>query len=181
MNPKNTPRETILTNRFLPLILMILNLSFFFYLIPEHIADEYSISLAILGGVITLILTFWIFFMLIPKLYDKIPIFMGLFGISTLFIFGYLFLVKTTNYNSNELSKNGVLTEAVVVDKTLIYGKRGRTIQNIDVQFVTKKGEQVTANIIVSRKEYDYYSEGMPVMITYSSEHPNIARISYNR
>lgn len=179
MNSEKTLREKIITNKFFPLLLMVLNLSFFFYLIPEHIADEYSISLAIIGGLITLVLSFWIFFMLTPKLYDQIPIPMGLFGISTLFIFGYFFLVKTTSFSSDELSKHGILTEAVIVDKTQFYGKRGRTIQNMDVQFITNDGKEIIANIILSENEYEKYYEGMPIKIIYSSQYPNIARVSY--
>ncbi|KGO84878.1 hypothetical protein [Flavobacterium suncheonense] len=179
MNTEKKTREKILTNKFLPLILMALNLSFFFYLIPEHVAEANSTLLGIVGGIITMILSFWIFGILTPKLYEKIPIFMGLFCISTLFIFGYFFIVKTTDFSSNELSKNGVYTEAIIIDKTKIYGKRGNSIQNIEVQFNTNKGEQANAQILITEQEYENFYKGMKIKIYYSSEHPNIARVSY--
>ncbi len=49
----------------------------------------------------------------------------------------------------------------------------------MDVQFITNDGKEVTANIILSENEYERYYEGMPIKIIYSSEYPNIARISY--
>jgi len=180
MEKVKTTREKVFTNKLLPVILMTLNLSFFFYLIPGYIAEEYSVSLAIIGGFITMILSFWVFGVLTPKLYDKIPIFMGIFCISTLFIFGYFFIMKATNYGVDQLSKNGLLAKAVIIDKTKIYGRRNST-QNIDVQFITNKGQQATAEILISEAEYDLLYEGQTITIRYSSEHPNIAAIIYDR
>ena len=149
MNPEKTTRQKILTNKFIPLLLMALNLSFFFYIIPIHIAEEFEIFFAILGGAITLVLSFWIFLFVTPKLFDKIPIILGLFSISTLFIFGFYFIMRTSHFATNELVLHRTPTEALIVNKTKIYGKRGTTIQYINVQFMTTTKEEATAKINV--------------------------------
>ena len=181
MTEELTTRKRIVENKFLPLILMALNLSFFFYFIPDSLAESYSTFLAILGGVITMVLAFWIALFVVPKVFDRVPIFMGLLCMSTLFVFGYLFIVKTSNFSSTELSKYGVLTEATVVDKTQIYGRRGRTIQSMQVQFTTKEGQNTSAKVLLSEKEYEYFYEGMQVPIYYSSKHPDIVGVAYSK
>lgn len=161
--------------------LLIFNIYFFFELIPDHIAEAYSTLFAIVGGVITLILSFWTADTLLRSLlkYLAVPIF--LLCIASLFIFGYFFIVKTTSYSSNELAENGVYTTATIIDKSRIYGKRGRTIQSIDVRFFDENNKRQEATIDISSREYNSYSSGMTLPIFYSSKHPNIARISYKK
>ncbi|MDI1233475.1 MAG: hypothetical protein PSX81_04280 [bacterium] len=181
MTEEQSTRKKILENKFLPLILMALNLSFFFYFIPDHVAESYSTFLAILGGVITMVLAFWIALFVLPKVFDAAPIFMALLCMSSLFVFGYLFIVKTSDFSANELSKYGVLTNAVIVDKTQLYGRRGKTIQSMEVQFTTQDAKSVTAKILLSEGEYERFQEGMQVPITYSSKHPEIVGIAYSK
>lgn len=181
--PTETPklRKITLVQKILPISLLLFTIYFFFELIPDHIAEEYSTLFAILGGVITMILSFWTADTLLRPLlkFMAIPIF--LLCIASLFIFGYFYIVKTTNFSSNELTQNGVHTTAVIVDKTRIYGKRGRTIESIDVRFLDEHNQQQEANISIGRNEYDRFSIGMKLPILYSSKHPNIARISYKK
>jgi len=181
IDPPPSPRKTILSNKLTPVVLMVLNITFFFYLIPLHIAVDYDIVLAILGGIITLILSFWVAFALTPKLFDEIPIIMGVACISTLFVFGFFFISKTTDFSSNEIRENGVAAEAIIVDMTQILGKRGHTIQSMDVAFKTPDGQQHEANIILSEREYDSFERGMIVPVIYSSEYPEIARMDHGR
>lgn len=183
METEKTTREKILTNRFFPLILMGLNLYFFFYLIPLDIAESYSTILAILGGIITMILCFWIVFSWVKsdKLLDQIGIPLYIVSIASIFVFGYFFIVKTSDFASNELAKNAVYTEALVADKTKIYGKRGRSIQSINVIFTTENNKQVSAKISVTENYYEYLSKGMRIPIVYSSKHPNIAEIDFKK
>ena len=174
-------KKLSLFQKILPLTLLIFNLYLFFELIPDHIAEAYSTLFAIVGGVITLILSFWTADTLLRSLlkYMAIPIF--LLCIASLFIFGYFFIVKTTNYSSDELAKNGVYTTAIISGKTRIYGKRGKTIQSIDVRFLDENNERQEATIDISNSEYNSYNKGMTIPIFYSSKHPNIARISYKK
>ncbi len=183
METEKTVKSQILSNKFVPLILMVFNIYFFFYLLPIDIAEAYSIVLAIVGGVVTLVLSFWMVFTWIKsdELLDKIGVPFYLASIASLFVFGYFFIVKTSNFASDELAQNGVYTEAVIIDKTQIYGKRGRTTQNIDVRFVTQNNEQVNANILVDKKYYEYLNEGMTIPILYSSKYPKIAAIDYKK
>lgn len=181
MVEEKTLREKILTNKILPILLMGLNLALFFYIIPDHISERFGTFFAIFGGVITLILSFWIVGTLLPKLFETIPVLTGLLCISTLFIFGYFHIVKTVDYSSDELAKYGVYTEAVIIDKTKIYGKRGRSIKSMEVRFVAKDNKTYNASIDLTDREYNSFREGMTIPIKYSSKHPNIARIDYNR
>ena len=101
---------------------------------------------------------------------------MGLFCISTLFIFGFFFIMKATDYSADQLSKNGIITKAVIINKTKYYSRRNST-QNIDVQFITQQGQQATAEILISEGQYDLFYQGQIITIKYSSQHPNIAAI----
>lgn len=174
-------RKVTLIQKIVPVSLLVFNIYLFFELIPDHIAEAYSILFAILGGVITLILSFWTADTLLRPLlkYIGIPIF--LMCIASLFIFGYFYIVKTTSFSSDELAKNGVHTTAVIVDKTKIYGKRGRSVQSIDVRFTDQNQQRQEATIDVGNREYNSFRTGMEVPILYSSKHPNIARISYEK
>lgn len=175
------PKKLSLFQKLLPLALLLFNIYLFFELIPDHIAEAYSTLFAIVGGVITVILSFWTADTLLRNLlkYLAAPIF--LLCIASLFIFGYFFIVKTTSYSSNELSENGVYTTAIIADKTKIYGKRGRTIQSIDVLFFDENNEKQEATIDIGSREYNSFNKGMKIPIFYSSKHPNIARISYKK
>ena len=183
METEKTTKERILSNKFVPLLLMGLNLYFFFYLIPIDIAESYSILLAIVGGVFTMILSFWLVFTWIKSddLLDKIGVPLYVISIATIFVFGYFFIVKTSNYASNELAKNVVYIEVVITDKTKIYGKRGRSVQSIDISYITKNNEKVSTKISVSIRYFDYLREGMRIPILYSSKHPKIAEIDFKK
>lgn len=178
---KETLFDKIITNKFTPVILLVFNILLFFYLIPINFAEEYSILLGILGAVITMVLVFWSFGALIPKLSEKFPIFIGIIGVGSLFVFGIYFIAKTSNFSSNELNTNGVYTEALIVDKTKIYGRRGRSIQSIDVNFLTNKKEKVTVKIDVTDKYYRFLRKGTKIPIFYSENYPNIAEIDYRK
>ncbi|WP_046757296.1 DUF3592 domain-containing protein [Kordia jejudonensis] len=170
-----------LIQKILAPALLIFNIYFFFELIPIHIAEAYSTLFAILGGVITLILSFWTADTLFRPIlkYIGIPVF--ILCIASLFIFGYFFILKTTSFSSDELTKNGIQTTAVIIDKSRIYGKRGRTIQSIDVRFTDQNQQRQEATIDIGDSEYNSFQTGMVIPIMYSSEHPNIARISYEK
>ena len=60
-NTTETPelRKISLVQKIVPACLLVFNIYLFFELIPDHIAEEYSILFAILGGIITMILAFW--------------------------------------------------------------------------------------------------------------------------
>lgn len=178
---KTSIREKILSHRLTPLFLMALNIGLFFYFIPEHIAERFNMLFAILGGVITLIISLWIVELIMPKLLDKVPIITGLFCISTFFVFGYFFIVKTTNFSVNQIASNGILTNAVVIDKTKIYGKKGNSIHSMKVTFETKDNNKKEATIDLTDTEYSYFKKGMSIPIYYSSKHPNIATIAYDK
>jgi len=174
-------KKLSLLQKLLPVSLLIFNIILFFKLIPDHIAEEYSILFAIVGGVITVILSFWTANTLLRSLlkYMAIPIF--LLCIASLFIFGICFIWKTTSYSSDELAKNGVYTTAVITDKSRIYGRRGKTVQSIDVRFFDKNNQPQEAKIDISSSEYNSLNRGMTIPIFYSSKRPNIARISYKK
>ncbi|MEN9639899.1 MAG: hypothetical protein RLZZ262_1768 [Bacteroidota bacterium] len=172
--------KKILRN-LIPIGLLGFNLYLFFDLIPIHIAREYSVLFAIVGGVFTMILSIWIIFSWITsdKLADQAGIPAGLFSVSMLFVFGFYFISCTSNFHSKELATNGVRAVAVVTDKTQIYGKGARTIQSIDVDFFTNSNERVSANISVTERFFDELYEGMQIPIIYSSKYPNLAEIDY--
>lgn len=180
MDAKKTTRQKIFSSKWLPFVLLALNIYFFFCLVPPHIAEAYSTVLAILGGVITLVLFFWILIFVTPKLLDKAPILMGLLGISTLFIFGYFFIMRASDFFVKEIQKNGVHTVALITDKTRLYGKRGNTIQSIEVRFTVNK-KAAHATISVSERDYNDLEEGMQVPIVYSSEYPGVAEIDLKK
>ncbi|WP_298425063.1 hypothetical protein [uncultured Kordia sp.] len=175
------PKKLTLLQKILPLALLLFNIYLFFELIPDHIAEAYSILLSIVGGVITVILSFWVAGTLLRSLlkYMAIPIF--LLCIASLFIFGICFIWKTTSYSSNELAENGVYTTAIVQSKSRMYGRRGRTIQSIEVLFLDEHKQKQSATIDIGKNEYNSFNKGMIIPIFYSSEHPNIARISYKK
>ncbi|OYU81730.1 MAG: hypothetical protein CFE23_02260 [Flavobacterium sp. BFFFF1] len=181
MEPEKTLKRKILSNRLTPLVLMPLNLAFFFYVIPPDVASEYSVSLALVGSVSTLILSFWIAIMVVPKALDKAPVAVGLLCISTLFVFGYFFILKGVDFSSDEFAKYGQYAEAVVVDKTQVYGRRGKTIQDMDVSFNDAYGTAWQAEITLSEREYEQFQQGQHIMIHYSAKHPKIARVAYEK
>jgi hypothetical protein len=167
--------------KLIPLVLLVLTYFLFFQWIPIHVAEEYSILFAIVGGIISVILSFWTVIVIAPVLFDKLPIVTGILCISTLFIFGYQFIVYTTDFYVKELQENGIYAKAVVVDKTQIHGRRGRTIESIDVAFFLPNKKRHDATISISRQEYQKYYRGMKIPIYYSSKHPSIARIAYEK
>lgn len=175
MEDELTLQQKILTNKFTPLVLMLLQLWFFFYVIPPDVADNYFVFFSILGGAITCALSFWLIGLWCPILYDKIPIITGLFCISTLFIFGMAFIWMTTQFSSNQLRKNGVVTLAVVVDKTQYFNHKGHTTQNMDVEFVLPDNTKHRSNILLTEHEYHNIQQGMTLPIMYSSAYPDVA------
>ncbi|WNM20074.1 hypothetical protein [Flavobacterium capsici] len=180
--PEKTTWQKIRSNKFFPLFLMAFNVLFFFHILPPEIAEEYSISLGILGGVITLILSFWsVLSFVTDEVWEKTYLGFSLVCISSLFVFGYFFISKTVSFSSEELNKNGVYTEASIIDKTRIYGRRGKTIESMRVQFKTEKGEFANAEISITPYQYEQFYEGMVIPIKYSSKYPNIACIAYNK
>jgi hypothetical protein len=130
-----------------------------------------------------MILSFWLLFSWkkSDKLLDKIGIPLYLLCIASVFVFGYFFILKATHFTSNELAKNTVYTYAIVTDKTKIYGRRGRSIQSINVNFIIQNNKQVNAKISVTANYYEYLSKGMKIPIVYSSDYPNIAEIDFEK
>ena len=167
--------------KILPIPLLILNLLLFFKWIPNDVADNYSTLFAIVGGVITLVLCFWTVLFVTPKLFDLAPIFLSLLCISSIFIFGWQFISKTVDYSSQELKEYGVQTEATIRDMTWIPGRRGNSIQYMEVAFRTNDNKVATADIDISKNQYRTFSRGTVVPIIYSSKHPSIARLDYSR
>jgi hypothetical protein len=180
MEQELTLKQKILLNKFTPLILMAANLGFFFYLIPDAVAESFDIFFAILGGVITLILSLWIVIQWLPKVFDAVPILAGLLCISTLFVFGWFFISKTTHFSTDELKENGVHTIAVVIDKTQWHSLKSvsRTTQNIDVRFLANDKRTQVSKILVGKQEFERIQIGMQLPIVYSSKHPDIAAIA---
>jgi hypothetical protein len=164
-----------------PLLLQIFNLFFFFYIIPDDLAESFSILLAIVGGITTMILTFWMAFTYVPKLYEEVPIFAGLLCISTLFLFGIAMIYKTVNFGTNQLNENGIVVKARIIDKTKIYGKPPSTTQYMEVRFKTEANKWHKATIDLTSSEYNRYHEGDELFIRYSSKYPDIARIAYDK
>jgi hypothetical protein len=167
--------------KLLPIGLMGFNVLVFFYLIPGNIAESYSTFFAILGGVITVILSFWIIIVTLPSLLDKAPIVTGILCMSTLFLFGYQYITKTSNFSSQQLRENGVYTDAIIVKKSQFTGRRGRTTQSIRVRFYLHDKKTAEAKILVGSKEYNYFKKGQIISIKYSSKYPEIATIFYRK
>lgn len=174
-----TIKDRILNSRPFPLLVMALTIFFFFYVIPDHIAERFDIFLAIVGGTAMIFLSVWSIETLSPIFFDKIPTITALFCISTLFIFGYCFICKTSSYAGKEIKENGISTEAVILNKNVFYGKRGRRIYSMRVGFTTEKDQQYSTNISLTENEYEDFQNGMIVPIYYSSKHPNITSIDY--
>lgn len=162
-------------------MLLIITIDVIFNRIPEAVQERFDIFLAIIGGVITLILTVWIINNSLPILWDKIPTITGLLCISTLFIFGIILISKTSAFHSKQLKEYRVFTEAIIVDKTKLYGKGFRRLYNMKIRFMTEENKNSFAKILLSRDEYERFDEGEIIPIYYSSENPNIARIAYDK
>lgn len=179
--PEKTIMQKIIAFKLFPILLLILNIFFFFYIIPIDTAQNYDIFFAILGGAITLVLSFWCVFQVFSEsTWDSFYLLLSGICISSLFIFGIAFIARTTDFSSETLKENGLIAEAVVIDRTKIYGRRGKSIQSITVEFKTNKGELAHAKIDVSENQYDFFSEGRRVPIKYSSEYTNIATLHLN-
>jgi hypothetical protein len=167
----------ILTHKLTPILCGVLLVLFFFKVIPDSTADNYKYFFALFGGAISIIISLWIVGLNAPILFEKIPILSGVVCISTFFIFGYLFITKTSEYANTELTINGVKTEAIVIGKSRIYGKGGRSINKMKVRFVTDKNRSHISTLELGDFEFDLYEEGMPVAIYYASSNPNVVRI----
>ena len=172
-------QEKILESKPFPLIIMALVIFFFFYVIPEHIAERFDIFFAIVGGTMMIFLSVWSIERLSTKFFDKMPTITALCCISTLFIFGCCFISKTSRFAVKEIRENGIFTEAVILNKNIFYGKRGRRIYNMRVSFTTEKNQHYTTNINLTENEYEDFQSGRIVPIYYSSDHPNITSIDY--
>lgn len=169
-------KNPILTARFTPLVLAMLLYLVFFHLIPIGFAHAHYILFATVGGILAIILSFWLFANLAPRLVEKAPIFTGITSILMLFVFGAAFISRTSDYSSHEISEHGITTTARVVDRSYIQGRRGRRIYSMDVQFYV--GGQLTgAELDVSETQFEMFPEGASIPIIYSSEHPTIVRI----
>ncbi|RZK12422.1 MAG: hypothetical protein EOO46_03200 [Flavobacterium sp.] len=179
--PEKTVMQKIIAFKFFPVLLLILNIFFFFYIIPIDIAQNNDIFFAILGGAITLVLSFWsVFRVFSESTWDSFYLLLSGICIGSLFIFGIAFIARTTDFSSETLKEDGLIAEAVVIDRTKIYGRRGKSIQSITVEFKTNKGELAHAKIDVSESQYEFFSEGRRVPIKYSSEYTNIATLYLN-
>lgn len=181
MSTESTFEERTILNKLLPVFLMIFNIYFFFRIIPEPIAEQFFVLFGIVGGVICLILSIWMVEALAPVLFDKIPIITGLLCISTLFIFGYYFVLKTSNFASSQIAQNGVFVEAEIHNKRRIFSLKGKAMHHMNVKFPTQNGDIEYAKILLSKYEYDNFEKGMEIPIYYSAKHPNIARIAYKK
>ena len=179
--PEKTVMQKIIAFKFLPVLLLILNIFFFFYIIPIDTAQNNDIFFAILGGAITLVLSFWsVFRVFSERTWDSFYLLLSGICIGSLFVFGIAFIARTTDFSSETLKEDGLIAEAVVIDRTKIYGRRGKSIQSITVEFKTNKGELAHAKIDVSESQYDFFLEGRRVPIKYSSEYTNIATLYLN-
>jgi hypothetical protein len=165
--------------RFLPLFLLVFTIVLFFFIIPTHIAERIDVLLAIVGGVLTLVFTIWVVSDLIPVLFDKIPIITGLLCISSLFIFGVFFLKKTTHYASDQINQNGILTEAIILNKTRMYTLKGNSTQSMKVRYTTNDRKVKQTKILLSEREFKVFEKGMTIWIYYSSKNPSIATIAH--
>jgi hypothetical protein len=174
-------KHPIFTNKFTPLVLMVLNYFLFFHAIPPAIANSFYVLFGIVGGVITIILSFWIFASLTPKLLENFPIAIGIISILSLFVFGGFFVYKTSDFETNQLKESGKMANAVVIDRTKIYGRRGNNITSITVKYLSAENKTEEATITVSNQEYNTYEEGVEIPILYSTENPSIARIAYEK
>lgn len=169
-------RNPLLTNKFAPLVLAILLYLVFFHLIPIGFAHAHYILFTTVGGIIAIILSFWLFANFAPKLVERVPIFTGITSILMLFVFAAAFIFRTSEYGSNEILEHGVSTTAQVVERSYIQGRRGRRIYSMDIQFYV--GKQLTgAELDVSEREFEMFPEGSSIPIIYSSEHPTIVQV----
>lgn len=173
-------KHPIVSNRFFPLVCLILIQVIFFYLIPTSTAEEFYILFALLGGAATLIFSFWTVANLAPVLFEKFPIATGISCISTLFVFGFVFISMTSSFASDELQQHGKKVMARVSDMTRIIGKRN-DIYSMKVVFPCDGQVNCEASIDLSEQQYHSLEEGMSVPIIYSTRHPNIARMDYGQ
>lgn len=169
-------KNPLLTARFTPLVLAILLYLVFFHFIPVGFAHAHYILLATFGGIIAIILSFWLFANFAPKLVERVPIFTGITSILMLFVFGAAFISRTSGYGSREIAEHGVSTTAQVVGRSYVQGRRGNRMYSMDVQFYV--GKQLTgAELDVTEREFGMFPEGASIPIIYSSEHPTIVRV----
>ncbi|MBL7772917.1 MAG: hypothetical protein JNM95_08650 [Chitinophagaceae bacterium] len=173
-------KHPLLSNKMFPLVMLLFTQALFFLLLPKSAAEEFSITFALIGGVMSLVFSFWTAAILFPSLLDKFPIATGITCISSLFIFGVAFIGMTTSYASNELDRYGKRVRAKVSDLSKIIGKRN-DMYSMTVVFPCEHQVNCEASIDLSEREYDALEEGSDVNIIYSTEHPNIARIDYGR
>lgn len=172
-------KNPLLSNKFTPLVLLVIVYIIFFHLIPTSFSSEHYLILSILGGFAMIPLAFWSFASITPKLVETLPIMVGITSIMSLFVFAFFFIKMTSDFSSNDLQENGETSMATIVDRTQIIGRRGRTISSIKVLFKTKNKKNEEASIDVSESEYEQFQEGMEIPILYSSMHPENARIAY--
>lgn len=173
----NTQEKFQFSNLKFP-VLLVLNIVFFFYVLPLDVVHEYLTMLAIVGGLITLTLSIWTVGKLMPVLFEKIPIISGLACVCTFFVFGYFLISQSVNQTTDELIKYGTTANATVIDKTSISAKR-KDMTSIDAVFKVENGEEYTVTFTVTEKMYEQFKVGMTIPIIYSSEHPEVARIRY--
>ncbi|HEU4495939.1 MAG TPA: hypothetical protein VFR70_02695 [Flavobacterium sp.] len=176
--PEKTAMQKVVAFKFFPLVLLILNILFFFYILPADTAESYDIFFAILGGVIMMLLSFWtVSRLILERTWNRFSLLLNMLCISMLFVFGIFFLKRTGDFSSEMLKENGVATEGVIIGRTKIPGRRGGSIQSITVEFKTDKGAIAHAKIDVTEYQYETLTEGTRVPIKYSSEHTNIATL----
>ena len=169
----------ILTSGFTPVVLLASTLFLFFYLIPKNVAADNYIFFALVGGLFTLVLTWWTLAKLFPTFSDKYFGGLVIISIASLFVFGGFFIKMTVNFERNELKEHGVLTKAVIVDLTQISNGRGRRMSTMKVKFKTTDNYDALTTMDISDAEFNSFNEGMEIPIIYSSKFSSIARIAY--
>lgn len=168
----------LISKRYVPLVLLILNCIIFFVLLPGAVAEEHSSLFAILGGAITVVLCFWTFAKTTPNLSGTFPLLTNITAILSFFLFAILFIYRAASFKERDLEKNGIVTMARIVEKTWIPGKRGRALTSIRVVFQTRSKGLAGASIDISKRKYSELAEGMKIPVLYSEAHPGMAALA---
>ncbi|HPI53592.1 MAG TPA: hypothetical protein PLU10_02805, partial [Chitinophagaceae bacterium] len=153
------------------LIVGLLWLLFFFVGIPLDVADEWTVSLALVGSLVWLALLLAFFFVFSSReevslfVIKLILVMVGFFG------FAIAFIYQTTQHKQNELLHNGVLCRGKIIIPTASDFEHDQSYP-ISIRYAIdeKNTNTIEANLIWQTLNNQYFNWYVPVI--YSKKYP---------
>lgn len=156
----------------------------FFKVIPMSILSSWLMVFTLLGSILFAI-TFGIFlFSFESQDYaedggSNTDMVKGILAILSIFVFAYFMIDYEVNFEFKQLKKHGIVTNATIIDKTALIGRRNQSY-SVEVEFENQLNKVVHSDVLASKDEYGKFQIGQQISIMYVPNYTDIVQILYS-